>query len=65
MGDAVNDNFVDVLDFSLLGASYDISTGQPGFISEADFNGDGIIDVLDFSLLGANYDTPGEKPSGF
>ncbi len=64
MGDAVNDNIVDILDFSLLGASYDISAGQPGFISEADFNGDGIIDILDFSLLGSNYDTLGENPSG-
>ena len=53
-GDASDDNVIDVLDFSLLRASFG------GASSRADFNQDGIVDVMDFSLLRAHFGLSGD-----
>ncbi|QDU70839.1 hypothetical protein Pan265_06760 [Mucisphaera calidilacus] len=50
-GDANLDREVDLLDLSLLAASFD----QPGGWAEGDHNHDGIVNLLDLSLLAANF----------
>lgn len=61
-GDASNDNFVSLVDFSILATSYDKSNGDPGFDPRADFNENDRIEIADFSLLATNYDTSGDIP---
>lgn len=60
-GDANNDNTVDLLDFSVLLATYNKIVGDPGYDARADYNGDDAVDLLDFSLLLPNYNTDGEQ----
>ena len=63
MGDANGDNFISILDFSILAAAFNTQTGDPTFDIRADFNGDGFVTALDFSVLAFNFNTAGEFPS--
>nr|MBC7245588.1 hypothetical protein [Chloroflexota bacterium] len=58
-GDANNDNCVNILDFSLLGAAYGTCAGDSRFDYRADFNGDGCISLLDFSWLVTRFSEVG------
>jgi len=58
-GDANNDNFVDLGDFSLLSSTFN----QVGSDLPADFNNDSIVDLADFSLLSGNFGLSGEVPA--
>jgi len=51
-GDANGDCMVDVVDFSLVGASFARSIGQPGYNPIADLNGDGTVDIVDLTTVG-------------
>ena len=51
-GDANNDGVVNMLDFSILAANWNLS-GKAW--EQADFNGDGVVNMLDFSILAANW----------
>ena len=62
-GDANNDNYVAIIDFSILATTYDKGLGQPGFDPRADFNENHYIEIADFSLLATNYDTHGDFPA--
>jgi hypothetical protein len=55
MGDANDDDIVDISDFSILHAAFFKQCGQTGFDDRADFNADCIVDVTDFSLLRSNF----------
>lgn len=59
-GDANDDNFVTILDFSILAAAFGTCEGDLYFDPRADFNGDGCITILDFSLLATNFGQGGE-----
>ncbi|MCW5517432.1 putative Ig domain-containing protein [Muriicola sp. Z0-33] len=59
-GDANDDNFVTLADFTILSQSFNLQTGDPGFDARADFNGDGFVTLPDFSLLSGNFNTAGE-----
>jgi hypothetical protein len=59
-GDANDDNYVGLIDFSILATSYDKSSAQPGFDARADFNENDLIEISDFSLLATNYDRSGD-----
>ncbi len=59
MGDAHNDNLVNITDFSILAVAFGKSSGQPGYDARADFNGDTIINITDFSLLASNFGKTG------
>jgi hypothetical protein len=50
-GDANDDNFITIIDFSILAATFGVCEGSGGYDARADFNGDGCIAILDFSLL--------------
>lgn len=54
-GDANQDNFVTILDFSLLAGSFGKCDGTAGFDGRADFNEDGCVTILDFSLFANNF----------
>jgi hypothetical protein len=60
-GDANDDNSVDLLDFSILLATYNKFLGNAGYDPRADFNNDDAVDLLDFSLLLPNYNLNGEE----
>ena len=62
VGDANDDNVVDITDFSLLRASFGESAGDPGYNANTDFNRDSTVDITDFSLLRANFGTSGAPP---
>jgi hypothetical protein len=47
-GDANGDRNVDIADFGLFAGTFNLSTGQTGFLSYFDYNGDGHIDIVDF-----------------
>jgi subtilisin-like proprotein convertase family protein len=55
-GDVNNDNSIDLSDFLILAAAYEVS---PVTAPEADLNRDGAVDLSDYLLLAANYDTAG------
>jgi hypothetical protein len=58
VGDANNDNLVDISDFGILYATFQHSPIDP----RADFNGDGSVDISDFSLLRLNFGRLGNRP---
>ncbi len=60
-GDANDDNFVTLQDFSILASSFNLQSGGTGFDERADFNGDGFVTLLDFSLQSSNFNTQGEE----
>jgi hypothetical protein len=47
-GDINGDRHVDIADFGLFSATFNLSTGQTGFNTAFDFNNDGHIDIADF-----------------
>ncbi|WP_340077503.1 malectin domain-containing carbohydrate-binding protein [Leptobacterium sp. I13] len=60
-GDVNGDNVINALDFSLLVASFNKSSGEAGYNANADINGDGVVSALDFSILASNYNTQGDN----
>ncbi len=60
-GDANNDNFINVTDFSILATAFNTLEGQPNYNANADFNDDGIINITDFSLLATNFGQSGDS----
>jgi hypothetical protein len=61
-GDALDNNVVDVTDFSILRSTFGKSVGQSGYDDRADFNGDEAVNATDFSLLRSNFGTSGAPP---
>jgi poly(3-hydroxybutyrate) depolymerase len=53
-GDANDDNYVNISDFSLLRLGF-----APGYDERVDFNEDGIVNISDFSLLAVNFGRQG------
>jgi len=62
-GDANNDNFVSLIDFSILVSTFGKCQGATGYDDRADFDEDQCVGPLDFSLLAPNYGQAGQ-PSG-
>jgi len=54
-GDANGDNYVTLVDFSVLASTYGKGSGTSGYDDRADFNEDQYVTLLDFSLLASNY----------
>jgi hypothetical protein len=59
-GDANDDNYVTLVDFSILVTTFGLAEGDPGFDGRADFNEDGFVTLLDFSLLASNFGQGGD-----
>jgi hypothetical protein len=62
VGDANNDNLVDITDFSLLRATFGKGCGDAGYDGRAEFTGDCLVDITDFSLLRSNFGQAGTPP---
>ncbi|MBK8024275.1 MAG: hypothetical protein IPK19_23295 [Chloroflexi bacterium] len=58
-GDANGDNVVNIMDFSILAASFGTTSGQAGYDERADFHEDNLINIQDFSLLASNFGQSG------
>jgi hypothetical protein len=57
-GDINGDRHVDIADFGLFTGTFNLSTGQTGFLAAFDFNGDGHIDIADFGQFSVRLFTP-------
>jgi hypothetical protein len=57
-GDVNGDRHVDIADFGFFSGTFNLSTGQTGFLSYFDFNGDGHIDIADFGQFSLRFFTP-------
>lgn len=62
-GDANGDNQVNIIDFSVLVATFGLMSGEPGFNPNADFDGNGQVNIVDFSLLVSTFGQLGDSPS--
>ena len=60
-GDSNNDNFVSLVDFSILASTFGKCVGGTGYDTRADFNADTCISLLDFSLLASNFGQSGQS----
>jgi len=56
-GDANGDQHVDIADFGFFSSSFNLSTGQTGFLAAFDFNNDGHIDIADFGQFSVRFFT--------
>jgi hypothetical protein len=60
-GDANDDNFIIMIDFSILAATFGVCEGTDGYDERADGGGDGCILMIDFSLLASNFGQGGDN----
>jgi hypothetical protein len=58
-GDINGDNAVDLEDFLLLAATYEVDPLNPGYNAAADLDASGAVDLADFLILAGNYDQVG------
>jgi probable HAF family extracellular repeat protein len=56
-GDINGDRHVDIADFGLFSSTFNLSTGQTGFLAAFDFNADRHIDILDFGQFAIRFFT--------
>ncbi|MFA9398940.1 MAG: N-acetylmuramoyl-L-alanine amidase [Clostridiaceae bacterium] len=63
--DVNKDNSIDILDISYLANSYNLKSGQNGFLQSKDFNKDNIIDIYDLILLSKNVGATSSKLYGY
>src|SRR5439155_19821966 len=54
-GDANGDRHVDIADFGFFSSTFNLSTGQTGFLAYFDFNNDGHIDIADFGQFSIRF----------
>ncbi|HXF64615.1 MAG TPA: Ig-like domain-containing protein, partial [Caldilineaceae bacterium] len=63
-GDADNNNFVGLVDFSVVASAFGQCAGAAAFDPRADFTQDGCVNLTDFSLLSGNYSQAGDMAPG-
>src|SRR5690606_10826524 len=54
-GDINNNNAINIVDFSVLNASYGSSSTGPNYNYLADLNCDGAVNIVDISILNAGF----------
>jgi hypothetical protein len=54
-GDGNDDEVINILDLSFMGARYLCAIGDPCYDPRGDINNDGIINIQDLSITGGNY----------
>ena len=63
VGDANNDNRINVADFNILKPAFGKGCADSGYDDRAEFNGDCRINVGDFNLLKSNFGQGGARSS--
>jgi Bacterial Ig-like domain (group 3)/Dockerin type I domain len=56
-GDVNGDRHIDIADFGVFSGTFNLSTGQTGFLDYLDYNGDGHIDIADFGQFSIRFFT--------
>ncbi len=59
-GDVDNDDSVTIFDYIELSNSFDLFSGDPGFVPGADLDGDESITIFDYIILSNNFDLTGD-----
>ena len=62
VGDANNDNVVNINDFNIFRNTFGKACGDLGYDDRAEFNGDCAVNITDFSLLRPNFGQGGAPP---
>src|SRR5205085_6913373 len=62
VGDANDDNIINVTDFNIVKVSFGFGCGYPIYDSRADFTGDCFVNVSDFTPLKRNFGQDGAPP---
>jgi len=57
-GDINGDRAVDIADFGQFTGTFNLHTGDPGFIAAFDSNNDGAIDIADFGAFSTRLFSP-------
>jgi hypothetical protein len=57
-GDVNGDAAVDILDFGVFSGTFNLHTGQTGFLSYLDKHSDGVIDIFEFGQFSVRIFTP-------
>jgi hypothetical protein len=60
-GDVDHNNFINIIDFSILSTNFGMCEGTAGYDERADFNGDNCVILVDFSLLSSNFGEEGDQ----
>jgi len=55
VGDANNDDVINIVDFAILKGAIFTWEGQPDFDPRPDFNGEGVVNIMDFALMKSNF----------
>ena len=61
-GDTNDDDMINILDLSFMGARYELSCGDTGWDARADINNDCTVNILDLSVTGGNYEESSPVP---
>jgi len=59
-GDAVDNEVVDLADYTLIAAQFNALEGDPGWQPSADLNGDKTVDLTDYTLMAGNFNAVGD-----
>lgn len=59
-GDVNNDNTINVFDLGIFAGTYNLSNGDSGYDSRADFDANQIINIFDLGLFSGNYQLTGD-----
>lgn len=62
-GDCDGSNYINTDDYLILSDSFDLSTGDEGFVAGADLDGSGSVNTDDYLILNANFDVSGFDPN--
>jgi hypothetical protein len=57
-GDVNGDEHVDIADFGIFSSTFNLHTGQAGFLAYLDYNNDGTIDIADFGQFSIRIFVP-------
>ncbi|MCE9559216.1 MAG: trypsin-like serine protease [Armatimonadetes bacterium] len=58
-GDVVNDNVVDLSDYTAVAIAFNATVGNPNWNASADLNRDGIVDLSDYTIVVSNFNAIG------
>lgn len=61
-GDVNNNNVINLVDLSVINASYGLASNSPNYNYLADVNCDGLVNIVDISIINASFGMVGDTP---